>query len=174
VFRSKRLVTVFQDVKVNGGRPHIQVVLVLLRLAQAARGSGSRIEIILSRPMSAIYRLVALFAAGIDIPVSTKIGPGLAIHHGFGLVIHDQAVLGSNITLRQGVTIGAKAGSKNAPVVHDYVSFGSGCQVIGDVTIGEGSSIGAGAVVTKSVIAGSRMVGNPARPLPRPESPAVR
>ena len=117
--------------------------------------------------MSALYRAVAIFGLSIDIPVSTSIGPGVMIHHGFGLVVHDRAIIGSNVTLRQGVTIGAKSGSMHAPVVADSVSFGSGAQVIGNIHVGEGSVIGAGAIVTKSVQPGARMVGNPARALPK-------
>jgi serine acetyltransferase len=165
----KRLKTsevIQRDLLANRGRPHIQLMLVLFRTAQALRRSHSVPGRVMSISASALYRVVALFGLSIDIPVSTKIGPGLAIHHGFGLVVHNNAVLGADVTLRQGVTIGAKTGSRDAPIIGNLVSFGSSAQVIGKVFVGRGSSIGAGAVVTKSVDDGARMVGNPARALP--------
>lgn len=157
---------VFGDVSANRGRPHIQAALVLFRLAQAVRGArGSRARRLLSIPFAALYRAVALFVIGIDIPVRTQIGPALAVHHGIGLVVHSHARIGAGVTLRQGVTIGAKSGTTAAPVLEDGVAVGSGVQIIGDLRIGAGASIGAGAVVVKDVPAGAVAVGNPARVL---------
>lgn len=155
------------DFRANRGRAHIQAALVLLRFAQLARGDkGSKLRRFLAIPFSAIYRATALFIVGIDIPVRTQIDGPVIIHHGIGLVVHGHARLGSGVVLRQGVTIGAKAGSTDAPVLEDNVNVGSGAQIIGPIRIGAGAQIGAGAVVVSDVPARARAVGNPARILP--------
>lgn len=156
--------SIFQDWKSNAGRPHIQTVLVLLRLSQvlrAARGPVARVAAIAS---SALYRIVALGVCGIDIPVSTNIGPRLAIHHGVGLVVHNRTIIGSGVTLRQSTTLGSKDGSL-PPRIADDVSVGPNACLIGPLSIGAGAVIGAGSVVVKDVEAGSVVAGNPAKPL---------
>lgn len=162
---------IFADLNVNRGRPHIQALLVLLRVAQFTRGqNGSKIRRLLAAPFSVLYRVFALFVVGVDIPVRTRIEGPLSVHHGIGLVVHGHARLGSGVTLRQGVTIGAKAGSTDAPVLEDDVNVGSGAQIIGPIRIGAGAQVGAGAVVISDVPANSRAVGNPARILPPPSA----
>jgi serine O-acetyltransferase len=147
----------------NAGRPHIQLAIALLRTAQLVRGEGGVPRRILSIPFAVLYRFFALFVVGIDVPVSTRIGARFKIHHGIGLVIHSASVIGDDVTVRQGVTIGAKEGQMNAPRIGHRVNIGSGAQVIGNIFVGDDSVIGAGAVVTKSAPAGSKLVGNPAR-----------
>lgn len=102
---------------------------------------------------------------GIDIPRSTRIGPGLLIHHFGGIIIHPAARIGANCTLRHGVTIGARTDT-GAPVIGHGVALGAYAQILGDVTIGDRASIGAMAVVLINVPEGARAVGNPARLLP--------
>jgi serine acetyltransferase len=158
---------IFADLSANRGRPHIQALLVLLRVAQATRGeSRSKARRVLSAPFSALYRVFALFVVGVDIPVRTRIEAPLSVHHGIGLVVHGHARLGSGVILRQGVTIGAKTGSTEAPVLEDDVNVGSGAQIIGPIRIGAGAQVGAGAVVISDVPTNARAVGNPARILP--------
>ena len=166
MFSKNRMRGLFQDFEANRGRPQIQIGLMLFRAAQEIRGEGSKVRMVAAGPVSILYRLYALFSLGIDIPVSTLIGPGFAINHGVGLVIHNRALIGKDVTVRQGVTIGSKAGS-DAPVLGDGVDVGSGAQVIGPVNVGASAVIGAGAIVTKDVSAGDTVVGNPAKPIPR-------
>lgn len=108
------------------------------------------------------------FAMGLEIPVSSEIGPGLRIHHGWSTVINDQVKIGSNVTLLHSVTLG---GTRNgAPVVEDGATLAVGAIVVGPITIGRGAIVGAGAVVTKDVPAHSIVAGNPARVLQQPHA----
>lgn len=148
------------------GRPHIQLILVLLRLAQQNRRKHGMVFRLLDPFFSVAYRLPSLFLCGIDIPVSTRIGPRLSIHHGLGVVVNAKTVIGSDVTIRQGVTLGNKGGGM-APVLADGVEIGASALVIGAVEIGSQAVVGAGAVVTKSVRSWATVVGNPARELRR-------
>jgi serine acetyltransferase len=113
-------------------------------------------------PAALSYRVVSLFVVGFDIPVSTSIGPGLIINHGMGLVVHNQTVIGSNVSLRQCTTFGSKSGTA-PPTVGDNADFGANCVVLGPVTIGPDAVVGAGSVVISSVAKGDVVAGNPAR-----------
>ena len=125
----------------------------------------------LALPIRLLHRLFCWMAA-MDFPSETRVGPGLAITHGWGLVVSPGARIGSNCTLFHGVTLGRKddidaAGGRNAgfPVIEDEVWIGAHAIVVGAVTVGRGARIAAGAVVTKSVPAGAIVGGNPARVL---------
>jgi serine acetyltransferase/GT2 family glycosyltransferase len=153
--------TLRQDLRANRGQPHIQVALGLFRLAQAARRSSA------ARPLSplasALYRAYALAVLSIDMPVSTAVGPGLVVHHGFGIVVHNRAVLGPGVVLRQGVTIGTRSTDGPAPTIGAGAHLGAGAIVLGGVSVGAGATVGAGSVVLDDVPAGGVAVGNPAR-----------
>ncbi|MFC9517873.1 serine acetyltransferase [Nocardiaceae bacterium NPDC056970] len=155
---------VLQDWDVNRGRPHIQIVLVLLRLSQAIRSKSGFPARVSSLFICALYRVAALGFCGIDIPVSTRIGPKLSIHHGIGLVVHNKTVIGSSVTLRQNTTIGSKDGSL-PPCIGDNVSIGPNSCLIGPLQVGDRATIGAGSVVVKDVEEATVVAGNPARPL---------
>jgi serine O-acetyltransferase len=99
----------------------------------------------------------------LDIPYQTKIGKGLLIYHGFGIVINKNAVLGNNVTLSHEVTIGDEKG--HSPVIGDKVLISPGAKIFGEVTIGENSIIGANSVVIHSVPVNSVSVGIPNRVL---------
>ncbi|QSE83054.1 MULTISPECIES: serine O-acetyltransferase [Rhodococcus] len=164
-----KIILVFCDRSVNQGRPHIQFLLACFRLAQIGRASVSpAARFLVGAPASAFYRSIGLFLFGIDIPVSTRVGTRLSIHHGVGLVVHNQAKIGSDVTLRQATTIGSKRG-RGAPIIADGVDIGPNVCIIGDIVIGRGSVIGAGSVVVADVSDGCVVAGNPARLLRRPE-----
>lgn len=110
----------------------------------------------------ALYRMVETLT-GIGLPKATQIGPGLRIWHFGGIFIHPDVVMGSNCTLRQGVTLGDKGDGGGAPIIGDDVDFGSGAHVIGPVKIGNHVKVGALAVVVRDVPTGCTVVGNPAR-----------
>ena len=108
------------------------------------------------------YRTVETLT-GCSFSKAVKIGPGLRIHHFGGIFIHDSARIGSNCTLRQGVTIGNRFPGGGVPEVGDDVEFGAYAQVLGDIKVGSGAKIGAMAVVIRDVPSGATVVGIPAR-----------
>ena len=102
---------------------------------------------------------------GIEIHPGAKIGKGLFIDHGKGVVIGETAVLGDNITLYQGVTLGGngKELGKRHPTVKNNVFISAGAKILGSFTVGENSKIGAGSVVLKEVPPNSTVVGIPGK-----------
>src|SRR6266849_4660296 len=108
---------------------------------------------------------VARFLTGIEIYPAAKIGSGLFIDHGMGVVIGETAEVGENVTLLQGVTLGGTSlkREKRHPTLGDNVVVGAGAKVIGGFTIGSGSRIGAGSVVVREVPSNSVVVGVPGR-----------
>ena len=102
---------------------------------------------------------------GIEIHPGATIGEGLFIDHGMGVVIGETAELGNNVTLYQNVTLGGtgKDVGKRHPTIGDNVVIGSGAKVLGPFKVGEGSKIGASAVVLKEVPPHCTVVGNPGR-----------
>ena len=105
------------------------------------------------------------FLTGIDIHPGATLGEGLFIDHGMGLVIGETAVIGKNVTLYQGVTLGGtgKEKGKRHPTVGDNVVVSSGAKVLGSFTVGNNSKIGAGSVVLKEVPPNCVVVGVPGR-----------
>lgn len=102
---------------------------------------------------------------GIEIHPGAKIGKGLFIDHGHGVVIGETTIIGDNVTLYQGVTLGGtgKESGKRHPTLEDNVMVSVGAKVLGSFTIGENSKIGAGSVVLNEVPPNSTVVGVPGR-----------
>ncbi len=100
---------------------------------------------------------------GIEIHPAATIGKGLFIDHGHGVVIGETAILGDNVTLYQGVTLGGtgKEQGKRHPTLGDNVMVGAGAKVLGSFTIGDNSKIAAGSVVLDEVPPNSTVVGVP-------------
>ncbi|MBA7561530.1 MAG: serine O-acetyltransferase [Dehalococcoidia bacterium] len=108
---------------------------------------------------------ISRFLTGIEIHPGAKIGEGFFIDHGMGVVIGETSVIGDNVTIYQGVTLGGTSHrrAKRHPTLGDNVVVGVGAQLIGDITIGENSKVGAGSVVVSSVPANATVVGVPGR-----------
>jgi serine O-acetyltransferase len=104
---------------------------------------------------------------GITIPKSAVIGPGLLIWHPGNIIVHENAVIGANCTLRHGVSIGIRHDWGPVPVLEDDVELGAYAQILGGIRIGRGAKIGAMAVVLQDVPPGATAVGNPARIIER-------
>jgi serine O-acetyltransferase len=106
---------------------------------------------------------------GIEIHPGATIGGGLFIDHGMGVVIGETAEIGEDVTLYHGVTLGGTslAKGKRHPTLGDRVVIGAGAKVLGAITIGEDSRIGANAVVVKSVPANALVVGVPGQNISR-------
>jgi len=116
---------------------------------------------VLPRLISQISR----FFTGIEIHPGARIGKGFFIDHGMGVVIGETSEIGDNCTIFQGVTLGGtgKERGKRHPTLRNNVVIGAGASILGDITIGDSSYIGAGSVITKDVPPTSTMVGVPGR-----------
>ena len=127
-----------------------------------------------------LARLLALATrsiTNIEIHPHARIGEGLFIDHGTGVVIGETAEIGDDVTIYQGVTLGGTgfATGKRHPTVEDNVTIGSGAKLLGPIRIGHGSKIGANSVVIHDVPPNSTVVGVPGHPVRvegiRPEGP---
>lgn len=116
---------------------------------------------ILARFLSQVSR----FLTGIEIHPGAKIGEGLFIDHGSGVVIGETAEVGDNVTIYQGVTLGGtgKEKGKRHPTIGNNVVISSGAKVLGSFTVGDNVKIGAGSVVLKPVPSNCTVVGVPGR-----------
>jgi serine O-acetyltransferase len=114
-----------------------------------------------------VIAAVARSVTGIEIHPAAKIGDGFFIDHGMGVVIGETAEIGDNVTLYQGVTLGGTgfATGKRHPTVQDNVTIGSGAKLLGPITVGHGSKIGANSVVVHDVPPNSTVVGVPGHPV---------
>lgn len=117
-------------------------------------------------------RLISQLSAhftGIEIHPGARIGKGLFIDHGHGVVIGETAILGDNVTLYQGVTLGGtgKEHGKRHPTIGNNVMISAGAKVLGSFTVGDNSKIGAGSVVLHEVPPNSTVVGVPGRVVKR-------
>ena len=137
-----------------------------LRLCQAA-ASGYPWRLTL--PLCKLAHRVATRRAGMELPWRSQIGAGIALTHGWGLVVNEGARIGHNVTLFHGVTLGrrdriAATGERltEYPTIEDEVWVGPHAVIVGGVTIGTGSRIAAGAFVTTDIPAHSVVQGNPA------------
>jgi serine O-acetyltransferase len=132
--------------------------LLIYRLAHWAWGRGFPLA---GRFLSHFGKMVT----GIEIHPGASIGERLFIDHGTGVVIGETAVVGDDVTLYQGVTLGGTSlhPGKRHPTLGDRVIVGSGAQVLGPILVGDDARIGANAVVLTDVPAGATMVGIPAR-----------
>jgi serine O-acetyltransferase len=106
-------------------------------------------------------------ATGVEIHPAAKIGRGLFIDHGAGVVIGETAEIGDDVTLYQGVTLGGTGfqRGKRHPTVESEVMVGSGAKLLGPITVGRRSKIGANSVVIHDVPENSTVVGNPGHPV---------
>jgi len=102
---------------------------------------------------------------GIEIHPGATLGKGVFIDHGMGVVVGETAILGNNVLLYQGVTLGGTGieKGKRHPTIGDNVVIGAGAKVLGNITIGDNSYIGANAVVVKDIPPNSTVVGVPGR-----------
>ena len=108
---------------------------------------------------------VSRFITGIEIHPGAKIGKRFFIDHGMGIVIGETAIIGDDVMMYHGVTLGGhgwwvdKKGSKRHPTIGNNVTLGMGCKVLGPVVVGNNSKIGAEAMIIKDVPANSTVVG---------------
>jgi serine O-acetyltransferase len=114
-----------------------------------------------------LFSYVTTAVTGIEIHPAARIGRGLFIDHGVGVVIGETAEVGDDVTIYQGVTLGGTgfARGKRHPTVGDEVMIGAGSALLGPIVVGERSKIGANSVVIHDVPPNSTVVGNPGHPV---------
>jgi serine O-acetyltransferase len=134
--------------------------LLAHRVAHALQMTGTPV-------LPRVIAMATRALTGIEIHPSARIGAGLFIDHGAGVVIGETADIGNDVTLYQGVTLGGTgfATGKRHPTVEDNVTIGSGAKLLGPITIGHGAKIGANSVVITDVPPNSTVVGNPGHPV---------
>jgi len=105
------------------------------------------------------------FLTGIEIHPAARLGPGLFIDHGMGVVIGETTEVGENVTIYQGVTLGGTSleRKKRHPTIGDNVVIGAGAKILGPFTVGDNSKIGSSSVVVNEVPPNSVVVGVPGR-----------
>jgi serine O-acetyltransferase len=120
-------------------------------------------------PLKWLARFVAMVSrwlTGIEIHPGARIGQGVFIDHGMGVVIGETTEIGDQCTIYQGVTLGGTSlvkGAKRHPTLETGVVVGAGAKVLGPFTVGAGAKIGSNAVVVKGVPTGATVIGIPAR-----------
>ncbi len=119
---------------------------------------------------------VARWLTGVEIHPGAVIGRRFFIDHGMGVVIGETAEVGDDVMLYHGVTLGGRQreGGKRHPTLQDGVAVGAGAKILGPITIGAHSVVGANAVVTRDAPAESVLVGVPAKPRARRPSEDTR
>lgn len=150
------------DLKANKGNLKIIIILLFFRLSASIRNSNIFIKIIFIW-IRLIYKVCIQWGYGIDFPDNTQAGSPIIMYHGIGLVINSDAIIMNNVILRQNITLGNKEMGGKSPIIENNVDIGANAIIIGNITIGAYSTIGAGSVVTKNVPPYSVVVGNPAK-----------
>ena len=127
--------------------------------------AASRADVAVNSPGLHAMSTVARAVTGVEIHPGATIGRRFFIDHGMGIVIGETAVVGDDVMLYHGVTLGGRSlarGTKRHPTVGDDVTIGAGARVLGDIEIGDGVQIGANSVVVKDIPAGAVATGIPA------------
>lgn len=130
-----------------------------IRKYQNAKSQGL-IGLVISKYWVLNHRFWSVIT-GAEIDLNCKIGGGLLLPHPNGIVIHPNTVIGVNCLIFQQVTL-AGGGNGTAPIIEGHVDIGAGAKILGNVTLGKHSRIGANAVVTRDVPEGKTAIGIPA------------
>jgi serine O-acetyltransferase len=144
--------------------------LLLHRVSHALHSAGVPV-------LPRLLSFVTTAVTGVEIHPAARIGRGLFIDHGVGVVIGETAEVGEDVTIYQGVTLGGTgfARGKRHPTVGDEVMIGAGAALLGPIVVGERAKIGANSVVIHDVPPNSTVVGNPGHPVRvdgrKPEGP---
>nr|WP_082856080.1 serine acetyltransferase [Mucilaginibacter sp. L294] len=154
-----------QDWERNKGYTKGKFITLSYRLASCA--TKNKFFKLMLIPYLGLYKFWIEWVFGIEIPYKTKIGKGLIVYHGVGLIINYGTVIGNNCTLRHNTTLGNKGHALNndCPVIGNNVNIGAQVCILGKVTVGDNAVIGAGSIVTKDVPAYAVVAGNPAKVL---------
>lgn len=147
-------------------RSYLEVLMLYPGLHSVVMHKAAHLLYILKIPFFPRFlsQTMCLFT-GIEIHPGAKIGKGLFIDHGSGVVIGETAVVGDGVLIYQGATLGGtgKEKGKRHPTIGNNVVIGAGAKILGNITIGENSYVGANAVVFKDIPPDSTVVGVPGR-----------
>ena len=164
-----------EDLQSHGGDPTRRGVwtMAVYRFGRWRYTISSRA---LRMPFSFAYKALKIVSeslTGTELPCEAVVGRRLRIEHSFDIVVSGDAILGDDVILRNGVTIGLRhEGRRGSPVIGNRVDIGAGAKLLGPIRIGDDVSIGANAVVIHDVPSGSVAIGVPARILPKRPEPA--
>lgn len=126
---------------------------------------------VIRAPFSFTYRVLKILSeivTGIELPCETLVGRRFRIEHCGDIVVSGDAIIGDDVVIRNGVTIGLRyVGERGSPTIGNRVDIGAGAKLLGPISIGDDVSIGANAVVLRDVPSNSIAVGIPARNRPR-------
>lgn len=153
---------ILQDWAANAGNLRSQLMLASFRFAQKLHRWPRAVRCI-GLPYLGVYQFLMYWELGIELNYKATVGPRLRLYHGYGLVIHDDAVIGADCVLRHCTTIGMRKGADDCPVIGDRVDIGCNSVLLGAIKVGDGARIGAGSVVVHDVAPGDTVAGNPAR-----------
>lgn len=162
-----------EDVKMHEGKWSSQGLWVMLPYRFGCWRYTVR-PALLRKPLSMAYRImktVSQILTGIDLPCEVKIGSRFRIEHFGGIIISGDAVIGDDVVIRNGVTIGLKRrDDPGSPIIGNRVDIGAGAKILGKIRIGDDVMIGANAVVITDVPSNCSAVGIPARIIPQKRS----
>ncbi|MCC6598459.1 MAG: serine O-acetyltransferase [Alphaproteobacteria bacterium] len=121
-----------------------------------------------ARTLARVLANIGRIFTGVEIHPEAKIGKRLFIDHGIGVVIGQTAVIGDDVTIYHGVTLGGvgradQQGQKRHPTILDRAMIGAGAQILGDITVGHHAKVGSNSVVTNDIPDGATALGIPAR-----------
>lgn len=130
---------------------------------------------LIRKPFSLLYKVLKVFSemvTSVELPCEAKVGRRLVIEHAFDIVVSGDAVLGDDVILRNGVTIGLRHRlRRGSPVIGNRCDIGAGAKLLGPIVIGDDVAIGANAVVITDVPSNSIAIGVPASIRPRKSAP---
>lgn len=149
------------DIQQNiGNRKGIFVVLSY-RISHYLYYHPNQIVRALGLPIRKLKSIIFKYLMGIEVPEQCQVGHGLVVWHGNGLIINPATKIGNFVILRHSTTIGNKYKNSGSPVIGNFVDIGAHTVIIGDISIGDNVTIGAGSIVTKSIPENSIAYGNP-------------
>jgi len=161
------MIKYFEDLKVNKKNIKGIYILFWFRLANASYRltKKSKLFLIFIFPIFILYKILIEWMLSVEISFKTQIGKGLKFDHCIGTIVNGNVSIGDYCLLRHCTTIGIRKGSivPDVPTIGNHVSIGSNCVLIGKITIGDNSIIGAGSVVLNDVPPRTIAAGNPAK-----------
>jgi len=152
-----------EDYQANKGNPKSLFLVLSFRFSNYFALNKNSVIRLLGLPIRVLYRLFVEWILGVELPDKTKVGKGLMIYHGQGLVVNSNTVIGDHVMLRHNTTIGNKNKKGNCPIIGNNVDIGANCVLIGNIKIGNSVTVGAGSVVVKDISESVIVAGNPAK-----------